>query len=51
MTDTQIVSALTERPVLPTVYTVITEFKIGYQRAFRCLEEARKRKPLTLEDF
>lgn len=37
MTDPQITSSLATRSPLPTVYAVISEFRISYQRALRCL--------------
>lgn len=40
MTDTQITQALLPRSPLPSVYAVITEFRISYQRARRCLVAA-----------
>lgn len=55
MTDAQIIAALLRKPELPaTPNPVICEFHCGYQKALRCLEAARVKRPekiLTLDDF
>lgn len=40
MTDPQITSSLATRSPLPSVYSVISEFRISYQRALRCWMQA-----------
>lgn len=56
-TDTQITQALLPRSPLPSVYAVIVEFRISYQRARRCLvaagwvEAEPVKKEYSMEDF
>jgi sugar diacid utilization regulator len=54
MTEAQITAGIAARSPLPTVYKVISEFRISYQKAKRCVEEAKAQQPkkvYTLEDF
>lgn len=55
MTDAQISAALAARDPLPSVYAVISEFRISYQQAKRCWAAAGGVKPVKkvyrLEDF
>jgi len=54
MTEAQITVAIAARSPLPSINEVISEFRISYQKAKRCVEGAAAQQPkktYTMEDF